>query len=277
MKKRGGKLKCKIMGYLPFLLVLFISTSVVSIDAAQMKNTSHQESPSSQSYHSIMPGVFSNIQLKTTSHLERFRKAPSLPEKTVYLTFDDGPHQASEEILAVLARYDAKATFFMLDGNIKKHPNAVRKMAKEGHALGMHGVTHDKKKIYQSPKTVINEMDQARKTIKAVTGVDTLLIRTPYGSVPYMKADYKKAVKDHGYILWDWNIDSMDWHYRDQRFIDNILAQLAAQSSSSRPPVILLHERKETAAELPKLLDYLSRNRYEMKALDPSMTPIHLK
>jgi peptidoglycan/xylan/chitin deacetylase (PgdA/CDA1 family) len=53
-------------------------------------------------------------------------------------------------------------------------------------------------------------MDQTRSTLKSITGLDSLLIRTPYGSAPYMTPEYKKAVADHGYLLWDWNVDSRD-------------------------------------------------------------------
>lgn len=220
-----------------------------------------------------MPRVYSDVQLKTVDHFPRFHKLGPHHEKTVYLTFDDGPHQVSQEILAILDRYEAKATFFMLDGNIKKHPDAVKKMAKAGHALGMHGVTHDKQQIYESPKTVIKEMDQVRKTIKAETGIETNLLRTPYGSAPYMKANYKKAVSDHGYMMWDWSIDSMDWYYRDHRLINNTIEQLVIQEERNQPLVILLHEQKETVKQLPKLLEYLSKQQYDMKALDAAMTP----
>jgi peptidoglycan/xylan/chitin deacetylase (PgdA/CDA1 family) len=81
-----------------------------------------------------------------------------------------------------------------------------------------------------------------------------------YGSVPYKKENYKKPVRNHGYMIWDWNIDSMDWHYREKRLIHNTLGQRAAQTSSNRPLVILLHERKETVAQL---LEYLSKIRNE--------------
>ncbi|WP_139378322.1 polysaccharide deacetylase family protein [Mesobacillus jeotgali] len=199
------------------------------------------------------------------------------PSKTVYLTFDDGPHKVSDRILAILNEYDAKATFFMLDGNMRNFPDSVKRMAEDGHSLGAHGVTHDKKKIYQSPQTVVAEMDQTLKTIKEITGIDSSLIRTPYGSVPHMKEPHKKAVSDKGYQLWDWNIDSKDWFYRDKRLVDNTIAQIAEKSKKEEPLVILLHEREETLVQLPELLQYLKEQNYSFRALDAEMTPIHLK
>ena len=207
-------------------------------------------------------------------------KAPAeqtTDQKTVYLTFDDGPHRVSNQILNMLDEYDAKATFFMLDGNMRNFPDAVKRMAEDGHSLGAHGVTHDKTKIYQSPKTVVAEMNQTLNTIKEITGIDTSFIRTPYGSAPYMTAPYKKAVNDQGYQMWDWNIDSKDWYYRDHRLVENTISQISSQSKKQEPLVILLHEREETLAQLPELLKYLKEHNYSFKALDPTMEPIQLK
>jgi peptidoglycan/xylan/chitin deacetylase (PgdA/CDA1 family) len=203
--------------------------------------------------------------------------SPAVPSKTVYLTFDDGPHKVSDRILAILDEYDAKATFFMLDGNMRNFPHAVKRMAEDGHSLGAHGVTHDKKKIYQSPQTVVAEMDQTLRTIKEITGIDSTLIRTPYGSAPHMKEPHKKAVSEKGYQLWDWNIDSKDWFYRDKRLVDNTIAQITDKARKEEPLVILLHEREETLAQLPELLQYLKEQNYSFRALDAEMTPIHLK
>lgn len=204
------------------------------------------------------------------------KETPAPPTRAVYLTFDDGPHKVSKDILALLDQYDAKATFFMLDNNIKNYPDAVKEMVNEGHSVGLHGVTHDKNKFYQSSKSVVGEMDQTQQTILELTGVETDLIRTPYGSSPYMTDGYKDAVEASGYKMWDWNIDSRDWQFRDSRYVDSVIEQLNKLNRVNEPIVILLHERPETLEHLPKLLDYLKEQGYELKALDSSMHPIQL-
>ncbi|WP_010677834.1 polysaccharide deacetylase family protein, partial [Bacillus timonensis] len=108
------------------------------------------------------------------------KETPAPPSRAVYLTFDDGPHKVSKDILALLDQYDAKATFFMLDNNIKNYPDAVKEMVSKGHSVGLHGVTHDKNKFYQSSKSVVGEMDQTQQTILELTGIETDLIRTPF-------------------------------------------------------------------------------------------------
>jgi len=196
-------------------------------------------------------------------------------KRTVYLTFDDGPAAFSGEIISLLDQYHAKATFFMLDGNMRRYPGAVQLMVKDGQSVGMHGVTHDKKKFYASSQSVVGEMNQAHNTLKEISGVDSRLIRTPYGSAPLMTPAYKQAVAQANYLMWDWNIDSKDWFYRDQRYVDSVIAQLQKYSGKSGTVVILLHERKETLQYLPKLLNYLASQNVELKALNSSMAPIH--
>jgi peptidoglycan/xylan/chitin deacetylase (PgdA/CDA1 family) len=196
-------------------------------------------------------------------------------KRIVYLTFDDGPEVFSKDIIALLEKYHFKATFFMLEPNIKRYPDSVKAMVQAGEGLGLHGVTHNKNLFYASESSVLGEMDQDRNTLKSITGVSSVIIRTPYGSAPYMTPAYKKAVADHGYRLWDWNIDSRDWDYKDERYVTSVIDQIAKRGNRSGPIVILLHEKRETLASLPKLLDYLSKQNFECKAIDSSITPVH--
>ncbi|RHW42679.1 polysaccharide deacetylase [Neobacillus notoginsengisoli] len=196
--------------------------------------------------------------------------------RPVYLTFDDGPHNVSGQILDVLDKYNAKATFFMLDGNMKQHPAAVKRMASSGHSLGLHGVTHSKTEFYKSAQSVIGEMNQARATVKNLTGIDTVLIRTPFGSSPHMTPAYKQAVIENGYKMWDWTVDSRDWAFRNARYVDSVIEQLEKQRNSTGPIVILLHERPETLAHLPALMEYLKNQNYTFQPLNSEMTPVQL-
>ncbi len=194
--------------------------------------------------------------------------------KVIYLTFDDGPSIYTPAILKLLKQEKAYATFFMLEPNIRKYSNSVKQMIKDGHAAGLHGVTHNVKKFYASTKTVVGEMDKDNLALKQITGIETNLIRTPYGSSPYMTPAYRKAVKDHGYILWDWNVDSYDWKFKDARYVSASIKQVNHMHKLKREPVILLHEHKQTLASLKKLLDYFQKQGYIMKPLDDGIVPI---
>ena len=198
-------------------------------------------------------------------------------EKTVYLTFDDGPSAATQKLLEILDEQDVKASFFMLEPNMKLHSKAVLNMKQQGHALGLHGVTHDQKQFYKGANSPNLEMKQAQKTLKSITGVETHLIRTPYGSKPSLTEAQKKRLKKSGFIYWDWNIDSLDWKYRNQRYVPEVMNQLniIKNRHTKQPIVILMHDIPSTVQSLPLLITNLKNMGYSFATLDESMTPVH--
>nr|WP_269154337.1 polysaccharide deacetylase family protein [Bacillus sonorensis] len=199
--------------------------------------------------------------------------------KVVYLTFDDGPNPAaSKKILSLLDKYHAKATFFMLKPNIEQNPDIVREMVKNGHSVGSHGVTHQVAKIYKSPESFAAEMNDTLKTIKETTNVNTHLIRSPYGSKPYITGPFQEAIKREHFNIWDWTVDSEDWKSANTngQFVNNAIQQVN-NLTGVEPLVVLMHEKPTTAAHLEKLLKYFQENGYEMKAVHDSMKPLHFR
>src|SRR5699024_8436171 len=100
--------------------------------------------------------------------------------------FDDGPSRATDQIIDVLEHHGVKATFFMLEPAMKEHAESVKRLADHGHAVGLHGMTHDQNLFYQSEQSALDEMLTSQKTLKEITGVNSSLVRTPYGSIPFM-------------------------------------------------------------------------------------------
>ncbi|QXM05090.1 polysaccharide deacetylase family protein [Crassaminicella indica] len=194
--------------------------------------------------------------------------------KIVYITFDDGPSIYTEKILNILNQYNAKATFFMLSDRIRIYKSVVRKLINEGHSVGLHGVSHNVRKIYRSPNTVVSEMNICNTSLQKVAGIKTNLIRVPYGSVPYMTSSYRKAVKRAGYKMWDWNVDSRD-SLRKNISPNVIINNVKKQVKRHRVPVILLHERSTTVKALPQILKYLQKNGYKPVPINKSQDPIN--
>lgn len=197
--------------------------------------------------------------------------------KIVYLTFDDGPTAYLTNILDILAEFDVQATFFMLEPLMSSQVNTLSRMKDEGHGFGLHGVSHNRQDFYASQETVLGEMNTAQAKLLELIGLNTVLIRVPYGSNPGMTLAYREAVKAAGFKMWDWNVDSKDWFYRDQRFVDNTIKQVEALEKKKVDPVILLHDRRETCDFLPQLLGYLQSNNYIFKVLTAEMEPVQLQ
>lgn len=202
-------------------------------------------------------------------------KAPGA--KTVYLTFDDGPTASTGKLLDILAKYDAKATFFMLGNNISQHPSQVKRLVKEGHAPGLHGMTHRKEKFYGSPAAALKEMNDDNRSLKQAAGVSTKLIRTPYGSKPYFTRTYRDKVLSAGYRLWDWNVDSEDWKHKDNSdaIYQSVMKQVAALERSKTAPVILMHDQKATLKALPRILEALQKKGYRFEVLTAEQKPLN--
>jgi peptidoglycan-N-acetylglucosamine deacetylase len=121
------------------------------------------------------------------------------------LTFDDGPHpEYTPQLLDILARYDAKATFFMVGEAASKHPELVRRVSLEGHAIGNHTWNH-----LALPS--INRKDrwkQIWQCKRALSSFGNLFFRPPYG---------EQTIGSHfdtlclGYKVILWNLDVGDW------------------------------------------------------------------
>jgi peptidoglycan/xylan/chitin deacetylase (PgdA/CDA1 family) len=199
------------------------------------------------------------------------------PVKVAYLTVDDGPTSYTNKLLNTLDQYHAKATFFMLNGNMNTYKNDVKRMVQDGHAVGSHSVTHDKNKFYRSPSSAVGEMITTRNTIKKVTGVTSNLMRTPYGSVPYMKPSYRAAMNKENFIMWDWNVDSLDWKYNSSKYVSHTLSQVDNVARKGAVPTILIHDRKATVDHLPSLLSGLQKRGYTLVPIDEGMKPHQFK
>lgn len=198
--------------------------------------------------------------------------------KVIYLTFDDGPSSATDDILKTLQEHQAKATFFMLSPHMQERPDVVKRIVEEGHSVGLHGVTHDVNQFYHSKQTVLGEMNEAQKVLESITGIHSVLIRSPYGSVPYLVKPFRKALNAQGYQIWDWNMDSRDWDLKNGKYVETVIEQIQQfEGNDATQPVVLLHDKSNTAKYLPKLLGYLTKQGFQMKKLDDSIEPVQFK
>ncbi|MED1424150.1 polysaccharide deacetylase family protein [Bacillus altitudinis] len=224
-----------------------------------------------------------SISLNAKDHSTRtldqqFRTNPNqqTTNKTVFLTFDDGPSATSNQLLNVLKAHQVKATFFMLGPQIQAHQAAVKRLYQEGHQLGLHGMTHDINRFYQNSESPANEMREAQLILASVTGVYTRLVRTPYGSVPNLTYDQKVRLNQNGFIYWDWTIDSLDWRYKNSQYVPEVLNQLQMFEKNKpwEPKVILMHDQPSTTNYLDSLITQLKARGYTFAVINETMPPV---
>lgn len=191
----------------------------------------------------------------------------SKPKKVIYFTFDDGPNPYTPQILDVLKKKDANATFFMIEGNMKKYPNTVKRIVMEGNYPALHSVTHNKDKLYTSnSQNVALEMEKTRKTLLAISGVNSYLTRAPYGSKPYMSKARRDSLNQYHFKMWDWSIDTEDWKYsksNPRKIVEKVKNGIQKLDGTDKPIVILFHDSKGTANVLSEIIDYVRQKGYE--------------
>ncbi len=127
-------------------------------------------------------------------------------EKIIYLTFDDGPiTDITEWVLEVLDQYKAKATFFCVGDNIRKHPDIFEKIQKQSHAVGNHTFNH--LNGWQTPLALYLENIYH---CQQFTGAEINLFRPPYGKITRKQAAC--VLKTHQIIMWDVLSGDFDQH-----------------------------------------------------------------
>ena len=170
-------------------------------------------------------------------------------KREVALTFDDGPGPYTDEILHILHRHDAPATFFVLGNMVGERPELIRKELHQGHAVGGH--TYDHPHMGELPfATQIAEFNELADAMADNELPEPRLFRPPYGS---FNADTIELLDHRRLLMVLWSIDTGD--YLDPGSDVIVDRALDAVEPGS---VILLHDaggdRSETIAALPKIL-----------------------
>lgn len=211
-------------------------------------------------------------------------KYPAYKKKVVYLTFDDGPSENTEEILDILDKYNVKATFFVT-GNHPEYNDMLERAYEEGHSIGLHTYSHDYSSVYSSVDAYFEDLEKISDMVKDITGEESKLIRFPGGSSNLISANYTEGimseltekVQEKGYQYFDWNLDSSDASGNNVS-VDQLVKYSTA--SDEQYINILLHDSaaKDTTIEaLPKIIKYYKDKGYIFLGLDTSSYAPHHK
>jgi teichuronic acid biosynthesis glycosyltransferase TuaC len=168
-------------------------------------------------------------------------------DRAIFLTFDDGPDpEHTAPVLDALAEAGAKATFFVVGEKAERRPDLVRRIVREGHAIGNHTWSHcDPRKT--SVNVLLAEVRRTRALIEELTGVSTALFRPPYGK---LSASQFLTLVCFGYTVALWNVDPKDYCCSTAIEVQNRLAEWHPTAGD----IVLLHDRMSHAPEVVRAL-----------------------
>lgn len=168
----------------------------------------------------------------------------------IALTFDDGPSAHTDRLLDIFKKHGGKGTFFVIGNLIDKRPNTVKRIVADGHEIGGHSWDH-KQFTTLSEKALTDQIVKTRTKIKSITGVDTYLVRPPYGA----HNEFVRGVAAKlGVPFISWSVDTVDWKTKNAQAVYNEIMKNAKNGS-----IILCHDLHKTTVDametvIPKLI-----------------------
>ena len=182
----------------------------------------------------------------------------------IYLTIDDGPSSITTEILKLLSDHNVKGTFFVLGSNVKKYPDVVRSIYKDGHLIANHTYSH--KNFYKVKPTVDVLREEIKKTeeeIIKIIGYKPGYLRYPYG---YISKEARDVASSLGYRVINWDF-GYDWHpYSEDVIISQYIKNLKPGS------IILIHDLPQRKKMVLRLIEEIikegKRKGYRFVRLD---------
>ncbi len=185
-------------------------------------------------------------------------------DKVVYLTFDDGPiPELTPWILDQLDAYDAKATFFCVGENVRKHPALYQLLLDRGHAVGNH-TQHHLNGWLKDTDSYLEDVS------KCDVWIDSPLFRPPYGKLKPTQAAALK--KDRTIVLWDVLSGDFDERISPEKCLENVIRNYEAGS------IIVFHDnikaKEKLQYALPRFLDHLAQHGFVCGSLIPEMEEV---
>jgi peptidoglycan/xylan/chitin deacetylase (PgdA/CDA1 family) len=183
-------------------------------------------------------------------------------QKVVALTFDDGPNRDdAAELIAILEKANAKATFFVVGTNLAGCPEIGRKLVTAGHGLGNHSWSH-KQLVLTTIRDITFEVEATDQAIRDAGQIDEIYFRPPYGKklllLPYYLKQHARKT-----ILWDIEADSLPIDAGDSEVIFKKTIERLTPGS-----IILLHpwgaSREATRDALPRILKAIADQGYRI-------------
>lgn len=208
---------------------------------------------------------------------------PEVSEKTVYLTFDDGPSTNTQDVLDILDSYGIKATFFVTGIN-PDYLDMIGECYRRGHTIGMHTFTHDYAQVYASVDAYWADLGQIADVVRDQIGYVPCFVRFPGGSSNAISADYTPGIMTElsqllpasGYQYYDWDASCGDGA---EHTADELVEATKADTSYGYTTIVfLMHDgagKATTVDALPRIIEYFQSEGYAFAPIDRSTPPAH--
>jgi peptidoglycan/xylan/chitin deacetylase (PgdA/CDA1 family) len=198
--------------------------------------------------------LYGSFFIQTNYHLKAISKVKT-DKKLVAITFDDGPTTFTKQVLEILDKHKAKATFFCVGKNVENNPEVFKSIIDKGHIIGNHTYSHSKDIGFSWSKTVKTEIEMTDRVIQKYSGFKPKYYRPPFGVTNPRIA---RALNKTEHIVIGWSIRSLDTlNHGENEIYNRVVRQIRPGS------IILLHDTSErTANVLERLLIHLDSINY---------------
>ncbi|MBQ6569277.1 MAG: polysaccharide deacetylase family protein [Clostridia bacterium] len=178
-------------------------------------------------------------------------------DKIVSLSFDAAwGNEDTEKLIEILAKYDVKATFFVVADWVDKYPESVKALSDAGHEVMNHSTTHPHMASLSEEK-IRQEIETCNKKIETITGRSPLLFRAPYGE--YCDS-LINTLSDMKMYCIQWDVDSLDWKDLSAQEITNRVVPQVKSGS-----IVLFHNAAlHTPEALPGIIEALQAKGYKI-------------
>ena len=220
--------------------------------------------------------VIANVSNAVESDSENF--AEENDQLKVYLTFDDGPSDNTAAILDTLAKYNVKATFFVVGKTDDQSKEMYQRIVNEGHTLGMHSYSHKYSVVYDSLDAFETDFNQLQSYLYDITGQECRLYRFPGGSSNQVSntdmSEFIRFLNEEGVTYFDWNVSSGDatsQAYTADELLNNVLTDVPKYKTS----VVLMHDsntKSTTVEALGPMIEALQGMGAQILPIDENTT-----
>lgn len=205
-------------------------------------------------------------------------------KKHVYLTFDDGPSDHTEELLELLESNGMTATFFCIGKTDAHSVEMYQRIVDGGHTLAMHSYSHDYESLYASLDSFKEDFYKIQSYLEDVTGEKPVYYRFPGGSSNTVsKVNMKQCIRflnSEGVNYYDWNAlngDAEGKVYSVKEMLKRTMSGIRLYDN----PVVLMHDtnaKQKTLEMMPKLIKKLKKMGAVVEGIDEN-TPLvqHVK